>query len=427
MAGTPCVFLRLAGCNIGAKEDCPWCFPAGEEIHTARGKVRFDQVRVGDSLYTLNEEGQVVLTRVKRVLKRDVAHDDLVCVQYRMPGARSTKRVYCTKEHPFHTTTRGYVPAGELTPEDEIYHVSGYDMVAANKRVNNPMADINSVKKMTTTTEERRASGEIGPIVRTEEQRAKYSASKTGDKNPMKRPEVALASAIGHTYPKSGLEKNFEEGFELAGIKARYVGDNSLPIGSDEVGFKMPDFKLKGKKIIEVYHSRAGYMKGANIERRTPANYEKIRRTFYSQFGYDVMFLTEKDLPKVGSGNARTASDWKPIKEKIGMFEKNGASIVAVRPLTTTEFNKRKNKKNRVSVVNFSCGPENTFLVGGLHTHNCDTKFFMDEGVNMELEDVMDKIIMLSAGRTSLIVVTGGEPLLQTASFTCSWRPTATL
>jgi 7-carboxy-7-deazaguanine synthase len=24
-AGKPAVFLRLAGCNIGAKEDCPWC------------------------------------------------------------------------------------------------------------------------------------------------------------------------------------------------------------------------------------------------------------------------------------------------------------------------------------------------------------------------------------------------------------------
>lgn len=24
-AGEPCVFLRLAGCNLGAKVDCPWC------------------------------------------------------------------------------------------------------------------------------------------------------------------------------------------------------------------------------------------------------------------------------------------------------------------------------------------------------------------------------------------------------------------
>lgn len=415
LSGTPCVFVRLAGCNIGAKEDCTWCFHANEYVHTSRGKIRFDEVVVGDDLFTLDSEGKIVTTKVKRILTRNVERDELVCVQYRMPGSRTTKRLYCTKDHPFHTTTRGFVPAGELTPEDEIYHVNGYDMVAANKRTNNPMFDEEVAGKVSKTQRRRRENGELPPIVRTEEQRARYSASKTGDKNPMKRADVALKSALGHSYPKSNLEKIFEKGFDLVGIRAKYVGDNSLVVGDEEFGFKMPDFKLKGKKVIEIYHTKARYNKNGKMVKRTPENYEKPRREFYAQFGFDVMFLTDKDIPRVGSGNERIATDWKRVKEKVGMFERNGASIVAVRPLTTVEFNKRKTKKEVVPVINFSCGPENTFIVGGLHTHNCDTRFHIDEGKDVTITEVLESAVEKAQG-AGLIVVSGGEPLLQTNS-----------
>jgi organic radical activating enzyme len=42
-AGRPCVFLRLAGCNIGEKIDCPWC---DTQFSFARGKeLNFNDVR----------------------------------------------------------------------------------------------------------------------------------------------------------------------------------------------------------------------------------------------------------------------------------------------------------------------------------------------------------------------------------------------
>jgi organic radical activating enzyme len=46
----------------------------------------------------------------------------------------------------------------------------------------------------------------------------------------------------------------------------------------------------------------------------------------------------------------------------------------------------------------------------------CDTKFNIDDGTDWLLPQVMDGVTKLSTGKTKTIVLTGGEPLLQTAS-----------
>lgn len=50
-AGHPCVFLRLAGCNIGAKEDCPWC---DTKFHFDKG----DPVPIDEVLALINAKAQ---------------------------------------------------------------------------------------------------------------------------------------------------------------------------------------------------------------------------------------------------------------------------------------------------------------------------------------------------------------------------------
>jgi organic radical activating enzyme len=46
----------------------------------------------------------------------------------------------------------------------------------------------------------------------------------------------------------------------------------------------------------------------------------------------------------------------------------------------------------------------------------CDTKFFFDTGTDMTIEEAFFEIVKCANGRTKTIVVTGGEPLLQSAS-----------
>lgn len=55
-AGAPAVFVRLAGCNIGAKEDCPWCDTA---FALDQGNV-WDHVMLSDRI-DLDDKARVVV------------------------------------------------------------------------------------------------------------------------------------------------------------------------------------------------------------------------------------------------------------------------------------------------------------------------------------------------------------------------------
>jgi hypothetical protein len=388
-AGQQAHFLRLAGCNYGAKDQyCQFCFPEDHYITTVKGRQLFKDVKVGDELFALDKNGDVATTKVVKKLVREVEIADMVVVEYRMPGGRGTKKLVCTADHPFHTTTRGFVPAKELKRSDEIYHVTKNALMSAFRKENNPAWDPEVIVRGRQTFKSRYESGEIPKMVRTPEQRANYAASKMGDANPMKRHDVRLKSALGHNYPKSRLEEKFDVALSALGFEARYTGNTgTFVIGDDKQGYRLPDFKLPGKKVIEIYDTNFKYYKEGQ---RTKQNYEGPIRRFYKKFGYDCLFLTNKDLPKVGKGNLADLVDFKPVKEKVGMFLRNGARIISVRPLRTSSLGKYRNANGKVSVVNFSCKPYNTFLVGGLHVHNCDTSFQYDHGQDMSFDAILE-------------------------------------
>lgn len=421
-AGHPAVFLRLAGCNFGDKDDhCQFCFPSDTDIVTVDGKTTVGSVQKGSKLFALNEKGEVVETTVRKVMKRNVGQDELVQVKYRLPGEKTIRRLVATKEHPFHTTKRGFVPAGELTTGDKIYHVAANQLqkqvVAKKMRENNPSHNPDIHARGRVTFAERHARGEYD-MSRSDEQKARYSVSKMGDKNPMKRHEVRLKNMQAHVYEKSNLEVKFEEVFALANINAKYSGNTGRTvIGNDIDGYAMPDFVLPGsKKVIEVYDTTFKYVTAGKAKRRTKKNYEEPRRAFYESQGYEVLFLTQKDLPKCGKGNTLAAEHCASLKEKIGMFKRNGAEIVSVEPLTNKHWGMLHRGKGTVEVTNFSCHPYNTFIIGNLHTHNCDTSFQLDQGKTYSFEELTMAIYALEGySKSDILVITGGEPTLQPA------------
>lgn len=412
-AGVPAFFVRLAGCNFGAKDHgtCLWCFPENETLMTPLGKRTFSEVQVGDDLYTLNDSGELVTTTVRKVLKRNVPTQELVRVVYQMPGSKTTKTLVCTKDHPFHTTKRGYVAAGELTSKDEIYHADSYAVVSAFRKTSNPMKDKHVALKVSRKMKQLYRDGDLEPYFRTAENKELQSVAKRGARNPMKRHEVRLKNALSHTYPKSGLEKKFERTFKQLRVKARYTGNTKkLIVGNDKVGYRLPDFELGENKIVEVYDTTFNrYKEGI----RNRDSYERPVRNFYKKFGYDCLFLTNEDFPKVGSGNEIQPKDFLPLKEKVGMFLRNGARIVKVASLTASG-KEMFAPGGESSVVNFSCHPYNTFLVGGLHTHNCDTAFHYDNGKAMTFDEIYVEYAKATPGVGTLMVITGGEPSLQT-------------
>lgn len=124
LIGTPRVFVRIAGCAVG----CRWCFPSTNQIMTTIGLTRLSQVKEGDTLYTLDENMNVVTTKVTKVLQHKVPVDALVKVAYREKRRKMllVDSIICTQDHPFHVKDKGYVAAKDLQANNVIYHVSNY-------------------------------------------------------------------------------------------------------------------------------------------------------------------------------------------------------------------------------------------------------------------------------------------------------------
>lgn len=251
-AGFPAVFLRLSGCNFGSKSNfCNFCFIEGTPIITTDGKKNIEDVRVGDTLYTLDDNGEIVETKVLNTMSREVEIDDLVEVKYEIDGA--VKTLICTKDHPFHTTKRGFIEACDLLEGEEIYHVKRRELAA-----------INLSKRMKKN-------------------------------NPSSDPEILSRS-----------------------VQTR--------------------------------------------------------------------------------------------KEKFN----NGASIISVKPVSKRRAAILKKKGPRV--VNFTCDGNNTFIIGDLHVHNCDTSFQLDKGTAYSIDGLIKELKEVSGAMNRLehvLVITGGEPLLQ--------------
>lgn len=414
-AGYPAMFVRLAGCNYGAKDThCDFCFPEDHAISTPeKGRTTFGNLNIGDSLYALDENGKLTTTKIKNKIVREVPSEDVIVLKIDVDGR--VKTLVCTKDHPIHTSTRGFVPAGKLLKSDRIVHLKHREAMAFKMKMQNPSFDPTIVQKITNTRANKLANGEYD-FSRSAEAKKNYSKAKQGNKNPMKRHDVRLANTLSHRYPKSKLETSYEELFQNLGIKAQYIGgDIKLPIGNDTDGYRFPDFKLVGKKVIEVYDIGFRYTRNGKRTRRNARNYEEPTREFYESHGHQVLFLTQKDLPwkGVGSGNKASVLSYAKLKEKIVAFQRNGAKLLSIAPLRTSG-RKIIKENGMVDVVNFSCAPYNTFVVNDIHTHNCDTGFEFDKGQRYTPEQLLAMLYRdPDYHKSQILVITGGEPTLQ--------------
>jgi organic radical activating enzyme len=421
-------FVRLAGCNYGDKTTaekspgmCAFCFTPEHSVQTPEGRTTFGNLSTGDELFTLDKNGNLTTTKITRLIKREVPVGDMVTLHIELDGKK--RRLTCTSDHPISTSNRGFVPAGELKPSDRIVHVDRGEIRNYRSRQRmkaaNPMFDSNVAAQAGATFAAGNAAG-LYDLTRSVETRAKMGAAKRGKNNPMKRHDVRLKNAQSHDYPKSKLESEYEELFNLLGIKATYTGDaQSLYIGDVECGgIAIPDFDLGKKKIIECYHTTMQYQKGSKRQRRTKKNYEDPLRKFYAYWGYDVLFLTEKDFPRGhGSGNKVTPMQLAAFKQRIVDFKRNGARLTKIIFGTNGRNRDMTVKENgMVDVVTVSCGPHNTFIVDDILTHNCDTSFQIDQARRVLPYELVNEIVKDERyDERHIVVVTGGEPTLQSS------------
>lgn len=414
-SGHPAVFLRLAGCNFGDKVDhCNFCFPSTKQIQSPQGTRQMQDLRVGDLLFALDADFNLTTTQIKKKLTRRVSQEEFVRVFYeasrKVGGARKRHSIVCTAEHPFHVKDKGFIAAKDLTLDDVIYHVKGNETQSLQKRINNPMHDATVAAKVHNQLRAKRASGELKEYERTAWHRKNLSELRKV-RNAMFDPASQLKMLRNKKYPKSGTEKLVEKLFKAIEVSVTYVGNKrSFVVGTDAMGYSRPDFVV-GNKVFEVYDTTyPHYAEGL----RNKDNYEIPKRRFYKKLGYEVMFINQDTL---GGKFKITEQSIAKFGMAVNKFLKNGARVVGVEYLDNKGFSQLDvGSDGKVEVTNFSCHPYNTFIVDGLHTHNCDTSFQFNQGTAYTHLDLLTALQKLPGYRKSdILVITGGEPTLQPA------------
>jgi len=406
-AGMPALFIRLAKCNL----DCSFCFVPSTKITMADGKTkRIDQISVGDEVMSWDKDKMVP----KKVTKTftSVANKIVKVIS-------SGEPVWCTPEHPFLTSNRGWVNAENLVAGDKIVHFT----MSERQKMFNPMFDPANHGTMSQEEKDRSAT-RLSALWEDPEFREKNIERLTGSGNPMKDPATALKSFINReTQIKSGLETKVEKICE--GLPITFVGAGDLVIQH-----KVPDFVVDGqKKVIEVWADDSLWIK------KSPRGKEWMekRKALFAKEGYDTLFL-----PLVQS--ELKMSEHNKIREKVAEFIHNGKVVKSVEFVNEADgrgWARLFGSKIAERIVyNFEVEDTHTYIANGCVVHNCDT--FFDDGDWLTFSEIETRIynticdfwnnmgqsvplwaMPMQPGGSSffypniVLVITGGEPLLQ--------------
>jgi len=402
-AGMPALFIRLTKCNLA----CSFCFVPSTLITMGDStKKRIDQVRIGDSVMSWSGDK----FEPKNVTKtyKSIA-ENIVKV------STNSSPVWCTPEHPFLTSNRGWVNAENLLPGDKLVHWGNKE----HKTHFNPMF-IESNRGTMSDGEKDKAATRLSNLWKDDDFRT-ANISRMKEHNPMFNPATALKGFLTRVSQiKSGLEIKIEN--ICKDLPITFVGNGDLVIS-----YKVPDFLVNGqKKVIEVWADDALWVK------KSPRGKEWMekRKAIFAKEGYDTLFL-----PLI-QAELRMDEQYK-IREKVAAFINNGRVVKSV------EFVKDGRGWARLygtksadrEVYNLEVEDNHTYLTNNCVVHNCDT--FFDDGDWMTFEEVaikatntirkywLDRDLEVpewveSKSRHSIgsfpkvvLVVTGGEPLLQ--------------
>lgn len=410
--GRSATFVRLYGCPV----HCPFCFGEGVRLHTARGRIDISKVKVGDLVWSFNEETQKQeWTTVLAVEPRQV--DSYYEMTWRHKTVHSVT-ASVTGEHPFWVVGKGWTEAKDLNPKVQHWQGNGhhtfnaqYDVLmeidaeayvlamrskvssnhtdsrrqAASLRMKqqNPMRSKKARNRVKWTLKRKIRTGEVA------NQLEKMWKRKSFRKTVVKRMTQNNPSHDPVAHAKSCF-RPFGKVSQVERFVADIIQEEQLPFehnkGKHYIGGRVPDFiSTKKKKVIEV--TSPDYLK------RKENGYHNKNSSHYAQHGYECLTLYVN----------RSIRAEREVLEKITEYAHNGKDLL------------RKTKVKKPLTV-YSLRTENhTFFVEGVLTHNCDSagtwhpEYVPKHVTRLTAGEILKQI---QPGRPEFVVITGGEPCI---------------
>jgi GTP cyclohydrolase I len=336
------------------------CVPSKERINTCSGSLPAAKIRPGQRLWTFNEEGMLVKTRVASVNSRRAR--ELVEIR------AGNRRIRLTPEHPL-ATPGGFVEAGDIQVGEKVRAVEPRKLAQLRHQVNEGY--------------------ELGYVIGAV---GADGSIQDGRRVCLVVRDRAFAERFARAFHLAfGIRRPVEEIMVPSGFLLRDVPCFRVRVVSRRVGtlllywfggskatreFHFPTVVLRSQEMMQGFLD--GYCDGNGYEiKRQPGNRWIVSAnfTFLEELGR-VLGTKPATMGRSDVWKLYISRHW----HKEGWHGRPGYRRVVV-PLLPSDSDwveveavrrVEARGKKPFRVYSFECHPYPTFLVGGTQTHNCE-------------------------------------------------------
>jgi len=288
--------LQIKVSDDGVIEDARFktfgCLASNNLIATPQGYKAISTLNAGDEVWAWNGT-EIVANKIKNNTRSMVDYTKLVKLDF---GLKKT--IVCTNDHIWWSADNRPIEAQELK--------AGMELLCATK---NEFKSLNNVGKQDWMRE--LASKTVTNTNATQNIHAQLPQNQKGYKHDESfKIKVSQASKNNWANPQyienwqkgmegasqkrpTKIEQSFIEFFESNNVDARYVGNGSFWVNSDDGAKLNPDFKVNNqRKLIEVYDSNLPHF----MMNRSTQGWMVNRKQQFASKGFDVMFIEINQL-----------------------------------------------------------------------------------------------------------------------------------